>query len=95
MSLQLKISVSCVMFGGILVLICHSTSEILKLLLQLPIISVPGGARKKEKKKKKRRYRKLKRKEKQIVVPLPFPKSKLRAPPFVPELIKKANIAAT
>ena len=81
------------MFGGILVLICHSTSEILKLLWQLPIISVPGGARKK--KKKLRRYRKLKRKENQIAVPLPFSKSKLRAPPFVPELIKKAIIAAT
>ena len=82
------------MFGEILVLICHSTSEILKLLWQLPIISVPGGARKK-KKKKLRRYRKLKRKENQIAVTLPFSKSKLRAPPFVPELIKKAIIAAT
>ena len=73
-------------------LICHSTREILKLLWQLSIISVPGGARKK---KKLRRYRKLKRKENQIAVPLPFSKSKLRAPPFVPELIKKAIIAAT
>ena len=73
-------------------MICHSTSEILKLLWQLAIISVPCGARKK---KKLRRYRKLKRKENQIAVPLPFSKSKLRAPPFVPELIKKAIIAAT
>ena len=77
------------MFGGILVLICHSTSEILKLLWQLPIHVAL------EKKKKLRRYRKLKRKENQIAVPLPFSKSKLRAPPFVPELIKKAIIAAT
>ena len=73
-------------------LICHSTRENLKLLWQLPIISVPGGARKK---KKVKTLSKIKKKRKPNRFPLPFSKSKLRAPPFVPELIKKAIIAAT